>query len=46
MSTDAHSIASQLNTSGLLRTQGLIGGKWRDAYDGKTIKVCHSCCYF
>lgn len=39
MSTDAHSIASQLNNSGLLRTQGLIGGKWRDAYDGKTIKV-------
>ncbi|PNY12737.1 succinate-semialdehyde dehydrogenase mitochondrial-like, partial [Trifolium pratense] len=39
MSTDAHNIASQLNSSGLLRTQGLIGGKWQDAYDGKTIKV-------
>ncbi|WJX68653.1 Succinate-semialdehyde dehydrogenase, mitochondrial [Trifolium repens] len=39
MSTDAQSIASQLNSSGLLRTQGLIGGKWQDAYDGKTIKV-------
>ncbi|XP_020223552.1 succinate-semialdehyde dehydrogenase, mitochondrial [Cajanus cajan] len=39
MSVDAHSVASQLNSSGLLRTQGLIGGKWSDAYDGKTIKV-------
>ncbi|GAU35836.1 hypothetical protein TSUD_56440 [Trifolium subterraneum] len=39
MTTNAHSIASQLNSSGLLRTQGLIGGKWQDAYDGKTIKV-------
>ncbi|KAG5015866.1 hypothetical protein JHK85_022002 [Glycine max] len=39
MSTDAQSIASQLNSSGLLRTQGLIAGKWSDAYDGKTIKV-------
>jgi hypothetical protein len=46
MSTDAHSIASQLNSSGLLRTQGLIGGKWQDAYDGKTIKVFHSYFYF
>ncbi|OIW11700.1 hypothetical protein TanjilG_12219 [Lupinus angustifolius] len=36
---DARSVASQLNSSGLLRTQGLIGGKWSDAYDGKTIKV-------
>ncbi|KAL2972283.1 hypothetical protein AAZX31_15G246000 [Glycine max] len=39
MSMDAQSVASQLNSSGLLRTQGLIGGKWSDAYDGKTIKV-------
>jgi len=39
MSVDAQSVASKLNSSGLLRTQGLIGGKWSDAYDGKTIKV-------
>ncbi|KAL2330994.1 hypothetical protein Fmac_018575 [Flemingia macrophylla] len=39
MSVDAHTVASQLNSSGLLRTQGLIGGKWTDAYDCKTIKV-------
>lgn len=45
MSVDAQSIASQLKSAGLLRTQGLIGGKWRDAYDGKTLKVCHTCCY-
>ena len=36
---DARSIASQLNRSGLLKTQGLIGGKWSDSYDGKTIQV-------
>ncbi|KAJ7982096.1 Aldehyde dehydrogenase [Quillaja saponaria] len=36
---DAQSVASQLKSSGLLRTQGLIGGKWTDAYDGKTTKV-------
>jgi succinate-semialdehyde dehydrogenase len=39
MSMDVQSIASRLNSSGILRTQGLIGGKWVDAYDGKTIKV-------
>ena len=36
---EAQSVAARLNSSGLLRTQALIGGKWRDAYDGKTIKV-------
>ena len=36
---DAKSVASQLKSSGLLRTQGLIGGKWTDSYDGETIKV-------
>ncbi|KAJ7949012.1 Aldehyde dehydrogenase [Quillaja saponaria] len=36
---DAQSVAFQLNNSGLLRTQGLIGGKWTEAYDGKTLKV-------
>ncbi|KAL0917181.1 hypothetical protein M5K25_012228 [Dendrobium thyrsiflorum] len=30
---------NRLRESGLLKTQGLIGGKWVDAYDGKTIKV-------
>lgn len=39
ISMDANSVASQLKSSGLLRTQGLVGGKWSDSYDGKTIKV-------
>ncbi|XP_062169174.1 succinate-semialdehyde dehydrogenase, mitochondrial [Alnus glutinosa] len=39
ISTEAESVASRLHKSGLLRTQGLIGGKWVDAYDRKTIKV-------
>ena len=39
ISMDARSVASQLKSSGLLRTQGLVGGKWSDAYDGKTMKV-------
>lgn len=38
---DAQSVASRLSNSGLLRSQGLIGGKWVDAYDRKTLKVCH-----
>ncbi|KAM7526920.1 hypothetical protein LguiA_016822 [Lonicera macranthoides] len=38
ISMEAQSIATQLNASGFLRTQGLIGGKWTDSYDGKTIK--------
>ncbi|KAJ4705758.1 Aldehyde dehydrogenase [Melia azedarach] len=33
------SFTAQLRNSGLLRTQGLIGGKWIDAYDGKTLEV-------
>eukprot|EP00252_Welwitschia_mirabilis_P007671 TRINITY_DN1928_c0_g1_i1.p1 TRINITY_DN1928_c0_g1~~TRINITY_DN1928_c0_g1_i1.p1 ORF type:complete len:525 (-),score=135.63 TRINITY_DN1928_c0_g1_i1:233-1807(-) len=28
-----------LSDKGLLRTQGLIGGKWIDAYDGKSLPV-------
>ncbi|PSS06286.1 Succinate-semialdehyde dehydrogenase [Actinidia chinensis var. chinensis] len=39
ISMEAQSVAARLNSSGLLRTQALIGGKWRDSYDGKTIKV-------
>ncbi|GKV37763.1 hypothetical protein SLEP1_g45753 [Rubroshorea leprosula] len=36
---DAQSVTARLKNSGLFRTQGLIGGKWIDAYDGKTIKL-------
>lgn len=39
ISMDVKSFASRLSSSGLLRSQGLIGGKWSDAYDGETIKV-------
>ncbi|KAJ0973593.1 hypothetical protein J5N97_015558 [Dioscorea zingiberensis] len=31
--------AERLRASGLLKTQALIGGKWIDAYDGKTIQI-------
>lgn len=40
MSMDSQSVISKLKSSGLLQSQGLIGGKWTDAYDGKTIEVC------
>ncbi|KAG2254838.1 hypothetical protein Bca52824_084974 [Brassica carinata] len=39
MSMDAQSVSEKLRNSGLLRTQGLIGGKWIDSYDKTTIKV-------
>ncbi|KAK4439534.1 Succinate-semialdehyde dehydrogenase, mitochondrial [Sesamum alatum] len=39
MSTDAKSVAARLNSAGFIRSQGFIGGKWTDAYDGKTIEV-------
>ncbi|GAB2276367.1 Succinate-semialdehyde dehydrogenase, mitochondrial [Dionaea muscipula] len=39
ISMEAERVAAQLNASGLLRSQGLIGGKWMDSHDGKTIKV-------
>lgn len=39
ISMEVQGVAARLNSSGFLRTQGLIGGKWMDAYDGKTIKV-------
>lgn len=39
MSTDARSVAARLSSSGFIISQGLIGGKWTDAYDGKTIEV-------
>ncbi|KAI3456648.1 hypothetical protein Pfo_013311 [Paulownia fortunei] len=41
MSTDAQSVAARLNSSGFIRSQGFVGGKWTDAYDGKTIEVCN-----
>lgn len=40
MSVDRKSAVARVAESGLLKTQGLIGGTWVDAYDGKTIKVC------
>ena len=46
ISMDARSIASQLSSSGLLRTRGLIGGNWIDAYDGQTIKAWQSWFYY
>ncbi|XP_051125791.1 succinate-semialdehyde dehydrogenase, mitochondrial-like [Andrographis paniculata] len=41
MSTNAESVAARLNSAGFIRSQGFIGGKWTDAYDGKTIEVCN-----
>jgi len=38
-SVDAGAAMEKIRAAGLLRTQGLIGGKWVDAYDGKTIEV-------
>lgn len=39
MSIEAQEVGVRLNSSGLLRSQGLIAGKWTDAYDGKSITV-------
>ncbi|KAG9453183.1 hypothetical protein H6P81_006087 [Aristolochia fimbriata] len=39
MSMDTQTAAARLRESGLLRTQGLIGSKWAESYDGKSIKV-------
>ncbi|KAJ9183256.1 hypothetical protein P3X46_007139 [Hevea brasiliensis] len=39
ISMKTEGLTARLNSAGLLRTQGLIGGKWTDAYDGKTIQV-------
>ncbi|RVW93805.1 Succinate-semialdehyde dehydrogenase, mitochondrial [Vitis vinifera] len=36
---DPQSAIAQVKRAGLFRTQGLIGGKWMDAYDGKTFEV-------
>ncbi|XP_050227141.1 succinate-semialdehyde dehydrogenase, mitochondrial isoform X1 [Mercurialis annua] len=32
-------LAARLSKAGLLRSQGLIGAKWSDAYDGSTLQV-------
>ena len=32
----------QLKDMGLLKSQGLIGGNWTDAQDGRTFPVCAS----
>lgn len=40
MSMDRKSALALVTESGLLKTQGLIGGIWMDAFDGKSIKVC------
>ncbi|CAN6247008.1 unnamed protein product [Urochloa humidicola] len=39
MSADVGAAMEKIRAAGLLRTQGLIAGKWVDAYDGKTIEV-------
>ncbi|CAN6457276.1 unnamed protein product [Victoria cruziana] len=39
MSTESMAAVTRLKDSGLVKTQGLIGGKWIDAEDGKTLKV-------
>ncbi|KAI3810071.1 hypothetical protein L1987_19678 [Smallanthus sonchifolius] len=36
---ETENVVARLKSSGLLRTKGLIGGIWIDAYDGKTIEV-------
>jgi succinate-semialdehyde dehydrogenase len=43
MSMKSENLVSKLTSSGLLKTQGLIDGKWVDAHDGDTIEVCHDC---
>jgi len=42
MSSEAQNVITRLKNSGLWRTQGLIGGKWSEAYDGKVIEVWFS----
>ncbi|KAK3152258.1 hypothetical protein QOZ80_2BG0156490 [Eleusine coracana subsp. coracana] len=39
MSANAGAAMERIRAAGLLRTRGLIGGQWVDAYDGKTIEV-------
>ncbi|KAL2897365.1 Succinate-semialdehyde dehydrogenase mitochondrial [Bienertia sinuspersici] len=39
VSTEAEHVAARLRSSGMIRSQGLIAGKWTEAYDGKVIEV-------
>ncbi|KAJ0688899.1 putative succinate-semialdehyde dehydrogenase (NAD(+)) [Helianthus annuus] len=39
MSMETEKVVARLKSSGLFQTKGLIGGKWIDAYDGKTVEV-------
>ncbi|GKE50950.1 succinate-semialdehyde dehydrogenase, mitochondrial-like protein, partial [Tanacetum coccineum] len=39
MSMETESVVARLKSCGLFRTKGLIGGKWVDAYDERTIEV-------
>ncbi|KAI3695215.1 hypothetical protein L1987_78207 [Smallanthus sonchifolius] len=39
MGMGTENVVARLKSSGLLQTKGLIGGKWTDAYDGRTIQV-------
>ncbi|KAJ4758337.1 Aldehyde dehydrogenase [Rhynchospora pubera] len=39
MSTEPMAALDRIRNSGLLKTQGLVGGKWIDSYDGKKIEV-------
>ncbi|XP_018678834.2 succinate-semialdehyde dehydrogenase, mitochondrial-like [Musa acuminata AAA Group] len=39
MSVELHVAVDRLRKSGLLRSQGFVGGKWIDAYDGMTLQV-------
>lgn len=39
MSANAGAAMERIRAAGLLKTRGLIGGQWVDAYDGKTIEV-------
>ncbi|KAJ0501071.1 putative succinate-semialdehyde dehydrogenase (NAD(+)) [Helianthus annuus] len=36
---ETEKVVARLKSSGLFQTKGLIGGKWIDAYDGKTVEV-------
>lgn len=39
ISMDAKSVEARLKSAGLFKTQGFIGGKWVDVYDGNTLQV-------
>lgn len=41
MSTKPMAALDRIRDSGLLKTQGLVAGKWIDSYDGKKIEVIY-----